>query len=131
MKKRTVAILSAVIFAILLVCTVYSAYYYDRSLPRVTALAPEPGTLNGEAYAMVVPADCVYQDNEGTFVYRLKQTEDGWKTERCTVRIEATDGTRTAIRRIVSEEILVAASLSAPLDDGQIVKILNEPILEG
>lgn len=130
MKKRTVAILSAVIFAILLVCTVYSAYYYDRSLPRVTALAPEPGTLNGEAYAMVVPADCVYQDNEGTFVYRLKQTEDDWKTERCTVRIEATDGTHTAIRRIVSEEILIAASPSAPLDDGQIVKLIKKPIPE-
>ena len=131
MKKRTVAILSAVIFILLLVCTVYSAFAYDRSLPRVTALAPERGTLNGEAYAMIVPADCVHTDNEGTFVYRLKQTEDGWKTERCTVRIEATDGTHTAIRRIVSEEILVAASPSAPLDDGQIVKLINEPIPEG
>ena len=131
MKKRTVAILSAVMFILLLVCTVYSAFSYDRSLPRVTALAPEPGTLNGEAYAMVVPADCVHTDNEGTFVYCLKQTEDGWKTERCTVRIEATDGTHTAIRRIVSEEILVAASPSAPLDDGQIVKLINAPIPEG
>ena len=126
MKKRTVAILSAVIFALLLVCTVYSAFAYDRSLPIVTALAPERGTVNGEAYAMLVPADCVYTDNEGTFVYRLKQTEDGWKTERCTVRIEATDGSRTAIRRIVSEEILVAASPSAPLSNGQIVKLIIE-----
>ena len=126
MKKGTVAILSAVIFVLLLGCTVYSAFRYDRSLPRVTALAPEPGTLNGEAYAMLVPADCVYRDNEGTFVYRLKQTEDGWKTERCTVHIEATDGTHTAIRRIVREELLVAASPSAPLSNGQIVKLLNE-----
>ena len=126
MKKRTVAILSVVIFVILLGCTVYSAFHYDRSLPIVTALTPERGTLNGEAYAMVVPADCVYRDNEGTFVYRLKQTEDGWKTERCTVYIEATDGTHTAIRRIVSEELLVAASPSAPLRDGQIVKLLDE-----
>lgn len=128
MKKRTVALLSAVIFLLLMGCTVYSAFHYDRSLPIVTALAPELGTLNGETYAMLVPADCVYQDNEGTFVYRLKQTEDGWKTERCTVHIEATDGTRTAIRRIVSEEILVAASPSEPLSDGQIVKLLNKTI---
>ena len=131
MTKRTVAILSAVIFALLVVCTVYSAFAYDRSLPIVTALAPEPGTLNGEEYGMVVPADCVYTDNEGTFVYRLKQTEDGWKTERCTVRIEATDGIHTAIRRAVSEEILVAVSPSAALSDGQIVKLINEPIPEG
>lgn len=128
MKKRTVAILSAVIFVILLGCTVYSAIYYDRSLPVVTALAPERGTVNGEEYAMLIPADCVYRDSEGAFVYRLKQTEDGWKTERCTVYIEATDGTHTAIRRIVSEEILVAASPSAPLSDGQIVKLLNKTI---
>lgn len=128
MKKRTVAILSAVIFVILLGCTVYSAIYYDRSLPVVTALAPERGTVNGEEYAMLIPADCVYRDSEGAFVYRLKQTEDGWKTERCTVYIEATDGTHTAIRRIVSEEILVAASPSVPLSDGQIVKLLNKTI---
>ena len=126
MKKRTVAILSVVIFVLLLGCTVYSAFHYDRSLPIVTALAPERGTVNGEEYAMLVPADCVYQDNEGVFVYRLKQTEDGWKTERCTVSIEASDGTHTAIRRIVSEEILVAAFPSAPLSDGQIVKLINE-----
>lgn len=126
MKKRTVANLSAVVFALLLVCTVYSAFAYDRSLPIVTALAPERGTLNGEEYGMVVPAGCVYRDNEGTFVYRLKQTPDGWKTERCTVSIEATDGTHTAIRRIVSEEILVAASPSVPLSDGQIVKLIIE-----
>ncbi len=125
MKKRTVAILSAVIFVMLLVSTVYSAFHYDRSLPIVTALTPERETLNGEEYPMIVPSDCVYRDNEGTFVYRLKQTEDGWKTERCTVHIEATDGTHTAIRRIVSEEILVAASPSAPLSDGQIVKLIN------
>ena len=130
MKKRTVVILSAVIFGILLGCTVYSAFHYDRSLPVVTALTPERGTVNGEEYAMLVPADCVYRDNEGTFVYRLKQTEDGWKTERCTVSIEATDGTYTAIRRIVSEELLVAASPSVPLSNGQIVKLINEPILE-
>ena len=49
----------------------------------------------------------------------------------CTVSIEATDGIHTAIRRIVSEEILVAASPSAPLSDGQIVKLINEPIPEG
>ena len=126
MKKRTVAILSAVIFVLLLGCTVYSAFHYDRSLPIVTALAPERGTVNGEEYAMLIPADCVYQDNEGTFVYRLKQTEDGWKTERCTVLIEATDGNCAAIRRIVSEEILIAALPSMPLSDGQIVKLLNE-----
>ena len=126
MKKGTVAVLSAVIFVILLGCTVYSAIYYDRSLPVVTALTPERGTVNGKEYAMLVPADCVYRDNEGTFVYRLKQTEDGWKTERCTVSIEATDGTHTAIRRIVIEEILVAASPSAPLSDGQIVKLADE-----
>ena len=131
MKKRTVAILSVVIFVILMGCTAYSAFHYDRSLPVVTALTPEWGTVNGEEYAMLVPSDCVYTDNEGTFVYRLKQTEDGWKTERCTVRIEATDGTHTAIRRIVSEEILVAASPSAPLSDGRIVKLINEPIPEG
>ena len=131
MKKGTVAILSAVIFALLLVCTVYSAFAYDRSLPIVTALTPERGTVNGEEYGMVVPADCVYTDNEGTFVYRLKQTEDGWKTERCTVLIEATDGNRTAIRRIVSEELLVAASPSAPLSDGQIVKRIEKAIPEG
>ena len=125
MKKRTVAILSVVIFVLLLGCTVYSAFHYDRSLPIVTALTPERETLNGEEYPMIVPSDCVYRDNEGTFVYRLKQTEDGWKTERCTVHIEATDGTHTAIRRIVSEEILVAASPSAPLSDGQIVKLIN------
>lgn len=126
MKKRTVVILSVVIFGILLGCTVYSAFHYDRSLPIVTALTPERGTVNGEEYAMLFPADCVYRDNEGAFVYRLKQTEDGWKTERCTVYIEATDGTHTAIRRIVSEEILVAASPSVPLSDGQIVKLINE-----
>ena len=126
MKKRTVAILSAVIFVLLLGCTVYSAFHYDRSLPIVTALTPERGTVYGETYAMLVPADCVYRDNEGTFVYRLKQTEDGWKTERCTVYIEATDGTHTAIRRIVSEKILVAASPSAPLSDGQIVKLITK-----
>ncbi len=131
MNKQTIAILSAVIFALLLACTVYSAFAYDRFLPIVTALAPERGTLNGEAYAMIVPSDCVYTDNEGTFVYRLKQTEDGWKTERCTVRIEATDGTHTAIRRIVSEEILVAASPSEPLGDGQIVKLIKKEIPEG
>ena len=128
MKKGTVALLSAVIFVLLLGCTVYSAFHNDRYLPIVTALAPERGTVNGEEYATLVPADCVYQDNEGTFVYRLKQTEDGWKTERCTVYIEATDGTHTAIRRIVSEEILVAASPSVPLSDGQIVKLLNKTI---
>ena len=126
MKKRTVAILSAVIFVMFLGCTVYSAFHYDQSLPIVTALTPERGTLNGEEYPMLVPADCVYRDNEGTFVYRLKQTEDGWKTERCTVSIEATDGTHTAIRRIVSEELLVAASPSAPLSDGQIVKLITK-----
>ena len=126
MKKRTVEVLSVVIFVILLGCTVYSAFHYDRSLPVVTALTPERGTVNGEEYAMLVPADCVYQDNEGVFVYRLKQTEDGWKTERCTVSIEASDGTHTAIRRIVSEELLVAAFPSAPLSDGQIVKLINE-----
>ena len=126
MTKRTVAILSAVIFVLLLGCTVYSAFHYDRSLPIVTALTPERGTVNGEEYAMLVPADCVYRDNEGTFVYRLKQTEDGWKTERCTVYIEATDGTHTAIRRIVNEKILVAASPSAPLSDGQIVKLITK-----
>ena len=131
MKKRTVVILSAVIFVLLLGCTVHSAFHYDRSLPIVTALAPEQGMLSGEEYAMLVPADCVYRDNEGTFVYRLKQTEDGWKTERCTVSIEATDGTHTAIRRIVSEEILVAASPSAPLSDGQIVKLIEKAIPEG
>ena len=126
MKKGTVAILSAVIFVLLLGCTVYSAFHYDRSLPVVTALTPERGTVNGEEYTLLVPSDCVYRDNEGTFVYRLKQTEDGWKTERCTVSIEATDGTHTAIRRIVSEELLVAASPSAPLSDGQIVKLVDE-----
>ena len=131
MKKRTVAILSAVIFVMLLGCTVYSAFHYDRSLPVVTALAPERGTVNGEEYAMLVPADCVYRDNEGTFVYRLKQTEDGWKTERCTVSIEATDGTYIAIRRIVSEELLVAASPSVPLSNGQIVKLIEKAIPEG
>lgn len=131
MKKGTVSILSVVIFVILLGCTVYSAFHYDRSLPVVTALTPERGMLSGEEYAMLVPADCVYRDNEGTFVYRLKQTEDGWKTERCTVSIEATDGTHTAIRRIVSEELLVAASPSAPLSDGQIVKIIEKAIPEG
>ena len=131
MKKRTVAILSAVIFVLLLGCTVYSAFHYDRSLPVVTALTPGRGTVNGEEYAMLVPADCVYRDNEGTFVYRLKQTEDGWKAERCTVSIEATDGTHTAIRRIVSEELLVAASPSVPLSDGQIVKLIEKAIPEG
>ena len=131
MTKRTVAILSAVIFVLLLGCTVYSAFHFDRSLPVVTALTPDRGTVNGEEYAMLVPADCVYRDNEGTFVYRLKQTEDGWKTERCTVSIEASDGTYTAIRRIVSEEILIAASPSAPLSDGQIVKRIEKAIPEG
>ena len=126
MKKRTVAILSVVIFVILLGWTVYSAFHYDRSLPIVTALTPERGTVNGEEYAMLVPADCVYRDNEGTFVYRLKQTEDGWKTERCTVSIEATDGTHTAIRRIVSEELLVAALPTAPLSDGEIIKLITK-----
>ena len=126
MKKGTVAVLSAVIFVILLGCTVYSAIYYDRSLPVVTALAPERGTVNGEEYAMLIPADCVYRDSEGAFVYRLKQTEDGWKTERCTVYIEATDGTHTAIRRIVSEELLVAASPSAPLSAGEIIKLITK-----
>ena len=126
MTKRTVAILSAVIFVLLLGCTVYSAFHYDRSLPVVTALTPEQGMLSGEEYAMLVPADCVYRDNEGTFVYRLKQTKDGWKTERCTVSIEATDGTHTAIRRIVSEELLVAASPSVPLSNGQIVKLITK-----
>ena len=56
MKKRTVAILSAVIFVLLLGCTVYSAFHFDRSLPIVTALAPERGTVNGETYAILVPA---------------------------------------------------------------------------
>ena len=126
MKKRTVAILSVVIFVLLLGCTVYSAFHYDRSLRIVTALTPEWGTVNGEEYAMLIPADCVYRDSEGTFVYRLKQTEDGWKTERCTVSIEATDGTHTAIRRIVSEELLVAASPTAQLSEGQIVKLITK-----
>ena len=42
----------------LLKVTVY-IFNYDRSLTRVTALTPERGTVNGKAYAMVVPADCL------------------------------------------------------------------------
>lgn len=123
MSKKAVKVLSVVVFALLLICTVVSTIVYDRNLPRVTAYTPEPGILNGEEYPMVVPSSCVYTDNDGVYVFRLKEVNGEWKVERCTVSVEGSDGAYTAIRRVVSEEIQLAAFPSRSLSDGETVRI--------
>lgn len=126
MEKQTVKGLSAAIFALLLLCTIVSTAVYDVMLPRVTAYTPDSGTINGEEYRMVVPASCVYQDANGSYVFRLKGSGGAWKVERCSVSVEGSDGAYTAIRRAVAEEIQLAAFPSRPLSDGETVRI-SEP----
>lgn len=123
MGKQTVLRLSAVIFSVLLICTIASTIVYDALLPRVTAYTPESGTINGEEYSMVVPASCVYQDANGYYVFRLKELDGDWKVERCSVSVEGSNGAYTAIRRVVSEEIQLAAFPSRTLSDGETVRI--------
>mgnify|MGYP003303188178 FL=1 len=106
-----------------MVCTLVSTIVYDALLPKVTAYTPKNGIINGKEYSMVVPLSCIYTDNEGVYVFRLKEVDEEWKAERCSVRIEAQNKTYAAIRRAVSEKIQIAVNPSRKLQDGEIVKV--------
>ncbi|MCD8085962.1 MAG: hypothetical protein LUF28_06500 [Clostridiales bacterium] len=123
MGKRGVLRLTVVILIALLGCTMLSAWVYDTLLPEVTVYTPESGTVNGERYPLVVPASCVYQDNNGDFVFRLKEVDGKWKVKRSSVTVLDSDGRYTAIRRATSDEIQIAAFPSRALQDGAEVKV--------
>lgn len=124
MEKRDVWRLTVMILLLLLVCTILSAWVYETGLPQVVAYSPESGIVNGVEYRMLVPVSCVEQDNEGTYVFRLKQVDGQWKAERASVTVEDSDGIYTAIRRATADQILVAAFPSRQLQDGEKVKVI-------
>lgn len=124
-QKKAALGLAAAVFAALLFCTALSAAVYDAHLPRVTAFTPQGGVVGGESYPMVAPAACVYRDADGAYVFRLQETDTGWKVERCAVTVLASDGQQTAIRRALREEIRIAAEPTLPLRAGDAVKLME------
>lgn len=125
MSKRTVRNLSILVFVILFICTILSTIVYHMLLPKVTAYTPENGYINGKEYDRIVPISCIYTDSEGNYVFRLEYVEEKWKVERCSVFIEAWDGSYAAIRRAVSEDIEIALNPSRALKDEEIVKVVE------
>lgn len=106
-------------------CLVSAYYIYPNE--TITVLASK----SNQNYESIVPSSAVNTDNNGTFVYALIESSSPlgkkYTVKRAEVEIEATDGSRTAIK--LKDENLKAQNpqfitrSEEPLQDGERVRL--------
>lgn len=128
MRSRA-GVFSVLVLLVLAVCTGTSFLIERRNLTEVTVAEPERQVLSdGQAYANVVPSDCVFQLADGrSAVYIIEQGEGlfGPQTvvrERI-VTVLRRDGAKAALNGAYSGGIQMALSFGNRLRDGQAVRV--------
>ena len=125
-EKRKVWKLTVSVCMILLLCTILSGWINELMLPQVVIFYPFSGKLSGteeDTYKCLIPVSGVYTDSEGSYVFRIKEDKDGFKVERCSVKILASDNLYAAVYGYLHKEDGIAVYPSRELMDGESVKV--------